>query len=148
MASKQSSHNALSLLVVEDDKETRGVISLMIPRKFPDVTIHVAANGNQGVELFKEHLPDIVITDINMPGMDGIQMAGEIKSLKADTRFIVLTGYSDKINLEKFCKIGVSDFIVKPLDFKKLFTSIEKCMDEIGLARQKEKNHADLDSGR
>jgi YesN/AraC family two-component response regulator len=123
-------------MVVEDDKSAIEVLSLMIPRKVPDVTIYAADNGKQGVELCKEHAPDIVITDINMPGMDGIQMAEEIKSMKADTRVIVLTGYSDKIHLDKFNDIGINDYILKPIEFKKLFTAIEKCMDEIWLERR------------
>ena len=131
MESISNPHPALSLLVVEDDKVASGSICLMIARKFPDVAIHVAGNGKQGVELCKEQMPDIVITDINMPGMDGIRMAEEIKAMKADTKFIVLTGYSDKEHLDKFSEIGVNAYIVKPIEFVKLFAAIEKCLAEI-----------------
>lgn len=95
-----------------------------------------AENGKIGVDLFNEHRPDIVISDINMPVMDGIKMAGEIKRMKADTRFIVLTAYDYDIYLNKFREIGIRDYMLKPIEFGKLFAAIEKCIDEIMLERQ------------
>ena len=83
------------------------------------------------MDLFKEHAPEIVITDINMPVMDGIEMAAEIKSIKADTRFIVMTAYSDKAYFEKFSEIGFSEYLLKPIQLSTLFAAIEKCFDEI-----------------
>ena len=105
MGSLQNSRPRISLLIVEDDKVASSTfLPHVIARKFPAVTIYVAENGKMGLELFKEHAPDIVITDINMPEMDGIQMAGEIKSIKADTKFIVLTAYSNKDYLSNSAK--------------------------------------------
>ena len=124
----QATHDQRALLLVEDDKATLDILGLMIARKFPGLRIHKAENGKRGVEQFKEHLPDIVLTDINMPEMDGIRMAEEIRSLDNDTKFIVLTAYSDENYLERFSKIGFSDYMLKPLDFKKLFRAIEKCL--------------------
>ena len=122
-----------SLLFVEDDTMVCQVIGSMIARQFTYATVYTAENGQIGLELFKEHTPEIVITDINMPVMDGIEMAGKIKSIKADTKFIVLTGYSDKNYLERFSEIGFEDYIVKPVDLGKLFAAIEKCRAKITL---------------
>ncbi|MCM2359766.1 MAG: response regulator [Geobacteraceae bacterium] len=135
MAQLQHSIPAISLLLAEDDKMASDVTGLIIASKFPDVTIYFAENGRIGVELFKEHMPDIVITDINMPEMDGIEMAGEIKAIKADTRFIVLTGYSDEDYYGKFSQIGFDHYILKPVVFKELFAALEKCIAEIMLNR-------------
>jgi YesN/AraC family two-component response regulator len=129
------SRPALSILIVEDEKMAYTSMLLMITAKFPGVVINFAENGRQGVERFKEQMPDIVITDINMPGMDGFEMAEEIKTFKDDSQFIVLTGYSDKYILEKFSKIGVSDYIVKPIDYKDLFAAIDKCI--AGISRDR-----------
>ena len=137
MESRRSSRPALSLLIVEDDKLASEVTFIMVSQTFPNVTVYSAENGKMGVELFKKHNPDIVITDINMPGMDGIQMASEIKRINTDTKFIVLTGYSDKNYTKKFSEIGINDYIVKPIVFEKLFSSIERCIDEIRLERDK-----------
>jgi YesN/AraC family two-component response regulator len=99
----------------------------MITREFPGITVYTAENGLIGLELFKDHTPEIVITDINMPVMDGIEMAGKIKAIKSDTRFIVLTGYSEKKYSEKFSEIGFYEYIIKPVDINLLFAVIEKC---------------------
>ncbi len=123
--------HALSLLVVDDDKMARDVLSVMITRKFPDSSIYFAEDGRSGVRVFMEHCPDIVITDISMPGMDGIQMAGEIRALKDDAKFIVLTGYTDKDYSQDFSKFGIKEFIMKPIVFGKLFAAIEKCISEM-----------------
>jgi YesN/AraC family two-component response regulator len=123
--------HSISILVVEDDKVTREVIDLMIPKKFPNVTIYTSANGRTGVELFKKHAPGIVITDIQMPDMDGIEMAGEIKAIKPDTKFIVVTAYGNTSYYEKFNKIGFHDFLSKPIEFEKLYAAIGKCIAEI-----------------
>jgi YesN/AraC family two-component response regulator len=117
---------ASTLLVVEDDPETRRLSCSMIARRFPDLAIYDAENGKVGVELYRKHAPDLVITDINMPVMDGIQMAEEIKEIRASAKFIVLTGYSDKSYLERFTGLGVSDYILKPIEFRKLISAIEK----------------------
>lgn len=132
----QHSPPALSMLVAEDDKPAREILCLMIRKKFPHAVVYSAEDGGMGLELFRMHTPDIVVTDVNMPVMDGIRMAEEIKSLKADTKFIVLTAYNEKIFFEKFSEIGFSAYILKPIEFRRLFAAIEKCEAEIIEKRQ------------
>lgn len=121
------SPHSISILVVEDETVIREVMGVMISRKFPGTALLFAENGTRGVELFKEHAPDIVITDIQLPEMDGIEMAGIIKTIKNDTKFIVLTAFSNKEYFDKFNVIGIHDFLAKPIEFEKLFAAIEKC---------------------
>jgi len=135
MEPTQHSSPAITILVVEDDKVTREVLDLMIPKKFPNVSIYSTANGRTGVEFFKKYTPGIVITDIQMPDMDGIEMAGEIKALKPDTKFIVVTAYGNTSYYEKFNKIGFHDFLSKPIEFAKLYAAIETCLAEIASNR-------------
>lgn len=120
-----------SILFVEDDDMVCLSIGHILARHFPDATVYTAQNGLIGLEIFKQHTPGIVITDINMPLMNGIEMAGKIKSIKPETMFIVLTGHSDKDYLERFSAVGFEDYIIKPVDFEKLFASIEKCRHTI-----------------
>src|ERR1035437_8861527 len=120
-----------SILIVEDDKVAREMIGSVVQKKFRDVTIYLAENGRIGVDLFKEHSPEIVITDINMPVMDGIEMANEIKLIKADSKFIVMTAYSNKDYFESFSKIGFCEYLLKPVVFSKLYVAIEKCIAEM-----------------
>lgn len=131
--SPAQAHPSRSLLVVEDDKASRDLLGLMIATKFPEVTIHYAEDGRAGLELFKRHTPFVVITDVNLPEMDGIQMATEIRVLKADTKLIVITAYSDRDYLEKFNRIGFDAYILKPIVFSKLFNAVEDCFAEAGM---------------
>lgn len=125
----------LSIMIVDDDREATKIIGHITAKKFPDATISIADNGKQGLELFEEYRPDIVITDIRMPVMDGIRMARAIKSLKDDTHIIVLTAFNDKASLAEFREIGFYDYLIKPIEFTKLLATLEKCIFEISQGR-------------
>ena len=118
----------ISMLIAEDEELVRNFLGSAIPYKFPDIAIHFAENGRIGVELFIEHSPDIVITDISMPEMDGFQMAVKIKSMKADTQIIVITANCDTSYLNKFSEIGCEDYLLKPIKFSTLFAAIDRCI--------------------
>lgn len=117
-----------SILVAEDDEVTRQVIGIFLTSRYPDAVTHFAENGEIGVELFRQYLPDLVITDIRMPVKDGIRMAEEIRTIKTGAKLIAVSAYCDLEALrERLDKINFQEFLRKPLDFTKLFTAIEKC---------------------
>jgi len=129
MTSDKSQYSPL-LLIVEDDNTTCEIIARMSAKEFPNCTIQTAENGVIGLKLYKEINPDIVITDVNMPVMDGIEMAREIRLINDKATFIVLTAYDDKNYFEKFNEIGFCAYLRKPIDFKELFAAVEKCSAE------------------
>jgi len=131
METLQQSKSAFSVLVVEDDRTALDALCLMIKIKLPDFTVYTAQDGRSGIDVFRKHTPDVIVTDVNMPVMNGMEMAEEIKSIKPDTKFIVLTAYNEKVFFEKFKKIGCSAFIVKPVEFRKLIAAIERCVAEL-----------------
>ncbi len=135
MAVTEKSESVLSLMVVEDDSAALDLLCTMIARKYPNFRVLSAENGEAGLALFSKEEPEIVITDINMPVMDGIEMARAIKAMKPDTRFIVLTAYTNRVYLEKFIEIGFSAYILKPVEFGKLFGAIDNCLAEMTLVR-------------
>ena len=114
------------LLFVEDDTVVCQAIGQMLAMEFPAAKIYTAENGQQGLDLFREYRPQIVITDINMPLMSGIEMAEQIKAVQPDTSFIVLTGYSEKSYLKSFSAIGFYAYIIKPVDLDRLFEVVER----------------------
>lgn len=132
----------ISILYAEDDPVARDILTTLILRRFPGVTMHVAENGAVGLELFQEHRPEIVITDINMPVMNGIRMAGEIKALVPDTTIIAVTAHSDTTYLLNAIEIGINHYVLKPIDHKKLFGIVGKCLTGIGLERQVRQQNA------
>lgn len=115
-----------SVLLVEDEKMLREIISRLVVAKFPQCTIYTAEHGEEGVKLFIEHSPDIVVTDINMPKMDGIEMARKIKAINSNAKLIVLSAHNDYV--EQFEEIGYCAYLPKPFDFDVLTNAIQYCL--------------------
>ena len=127
---------APTLLYVEDDPVTRNLISLMITSNFPDVTLLTAANGQEGLQLFKSHGPDIILTDMMMPLMDGITMAKEIKALNNNAKIIVISAQNDTGYILEAIDIGINHYVLKPINHAKLQAVIKQCLDSIMWERQ------------
>ncbi|HBG08307.1 MAG: hypothetical protein A2075_01545 [Geobacteraceae bacterium GWC2_58_44] len=130
---------SISLMIVEDDENSREILVAILPRKFPDVTVYSAENGRTGLELFKTHTPDIVITDINMPELGGVQMAEKIRAIKPDIKLIVITADTGKVTLEHAVGKGfqVNHVILKPIDIAGLFAVIEECISATALHKSR-----------
>lgn len=122
----------MAVLIVEDDPPALEVLRLMIPRRFPDFRIHLAGDGSAGWEQCLRCQPDIVITDVDMPGMDGLRLTAMIKAWRKRTRVIVLTGYSDPDHLERIRAAGADGYVAKPVDFAKVYDEIGWCLEELG----------------
>jgi CheY-like chemotaxis protein len=139
MEVKANAAQSISMLFVEDDENILELLSSILAVKYPDFTLYTATNGRLGLELFKAHMSDIVITDINMSEMCGVQMSKNIRAIKPETKIIAITGKSGETSLNEECKmhnsdVKVADFdrvIVKPVDISELCTVIEKCVGEI-----------------
>jgi YesN/AraC family two-component response regulator len=123
----------ISILYVEDDKVTLELLTTILADKFPDVALYSAINGRTGLELYKKYMPDIVITDINMPELNGVQMINKIRAIKPDMQFIVLTSDNGKATMEYAVGKGfeIDHYILKPVDFRVLFAAIESCLCKI-----------------
>jgi len=130
-----SIQKTLKVLIVEDDPAALYSIETILRRKYPDVVFYPAVDGKTGLQCFKEHLPDIVITDVIMPSMNGCQLAREIRQLKADTKLIMLTGLSDMSDFFKSIMEGITIDcqVAKPIDLLCLLAAIDQCIAEIGI---------------
>jgi PAS domain S-box-containing protein len=136
MESLQDPPKALSLLIVEDDTAAIESLQLSIALKYPGCTVHSAENGQVGLELYQRYLPDIVITDINMPVMNGIQMSSKIKQLHPGAAIIAATAVCDAGFLMDAIRIGISRYLLKPVEFGALFESIDDCFARITMERR------------
>jgi len=121
-----------SMLLVEDDKTNLDLLASILPRKFPGVELFTAENGVKGLQAFQTHLPDLVITDINMPEMNGVLMIDEIRAIAPGTRIIFLTGDTGNRSLKDSVAKGfvIDHLVLKPVNFADLFAAIEQCMGE------------------
>ena len=124
------------LLYVEDEQITRDAVGTMIGRRFPELAIHLAENGAQGLERFRECGADIVITDIKMPVMHGIEMARQIMALQPNTQVIVTSAHSDMEFFIESIELGVARYVMKPIDMGKLFAALEEIIARLNLERE------------
>jgi len=115
----------LTVLYVEDDPEIRKHASQFLTR--PVGSLIIAADGLEGLEAFKTHNPDIVITDILMPKMDGLAMAAEILGIAPSVPIIVATAFELTDYLIRAINIGIEKYVVKPVDSQLLFKSLLEC---------------------
>jgi PAS domain S-box-containing protein len=124
----------LSVLLVEDDKLSLYVYSEFMRNVVTDV--YLASDGLEGLELFKERRPHIIITDIRMPGMDGLAMIREIKKIDPDVKVIMISGHSEADYFIRSIDLGVDGYLLKPVDNKRLENKIIELGRNI-LLRQK-----------
>ncbi|KJR40463.1 response regulator receiver modulated diguanylate cyclase [Candidatus Magnetoovum chiemensis] len=115
----------LTILYVEDDDSVRESLDMFLKRRFKHVL--TAPDGRSGLNMFKEHRPDIVITDLQMPIMNGLEMSASIKEISKDTPIIVTTAFSEMPYLVKSIELGIEKYIKKPIIKDELIESLIKC---------------------
>ena len=108
------------ILIVEDETLIREMLKEVFLSIYQNV--YTAENGEKGLALYQEVLPDLVITDIKMRIMDGLTMIEKIKQIDDHQNFIVITAYSDKEHLKRARNLGITNLLIKPIDLKDLIT--------------------------
>ena len=133
MAAQPHDLSGLSLLYVEDEADARGMVSRMLVMNYPQLRLYAAENGLAGLDLYREHHPDLIMTDINMPVMDGIRMSREIKAINPEALIIAVTAHSDTSYLLHAIEIGIHHYVLKPINYDELFGAIDRILDQISL---------------
>jgi CheY-like chemotaxis protein len=121
-----------TLLFVEDDSATREMVARMLKKN--GFHCIVAKNGHEGLELYRRHLPEIVLSDIMMPIMSGLEMARAIRAEAPEAQFIFMTAVGDSRFILEAIDIGVAQYVVKPVVLSKLLAAISQC---VGILRLK-----------
>lgn len=117
----------LKLAIIDDDRIIRRWLTHSVPWEQAGCELSGAASdGEQGLRLIEKERPHIVISDIKMPFMDGIQMAKIAKRQYPETEFILLTGFDDDLYIKKASEIKVSDYVFKPVDKETLLEKVRK----------------------
>jgi len=128
--------SATTLLYVEDDVETQEPVIQIMRLKFPQINLLLAQNGQEGLDLYTKNSPDIVLTDVRMPIIDGIQMARKIKELNKDALIIVLSAANESDHILEAIDIGINNYVLKPLNMERFISALEQCLDKIYLREQ------------
>lgn len=123
-----------NILLVDDEPGIRKVLRISLEEM--GYRVHTAENGEQALRLFRENQPLIVLTDIKMPGMDGIDVLRKIKQENPETEVIVITGHGDMDLAIRSLKNEATDFITKPIDDKELQNALQKSENNLTI-RQK-----------
>jgi len=120
------------LFIAEDMDIIRNTLKNSIDWAELDVIVSGAAsNGKEALELFEEEVPQILLTDIRMPIMDGIRLIIEVKEKYPAIECIILTGYTDFNYAQNAIKLGVRDYVLKPVNIDELKASVKKAIDNI-----------------
>lgn len=115
----------LTVLYVEDDPDVRRQFELFLNRRCG--TVLSASNGREGLALFGERMPHVVITDIQMPGMDGLEMLAEIRKTDLAVPCIVTTAFEQPDYLMRSIDVGVDKYVIKPVIGDRLFDALLSC---------------------
>ncbi len=123
-----------SILLVDDEEGIRKVLGISLT----DMGYHVttAANGQQALGIFKKEGPSIVLTDIKMPEMDGIELLRRIKAHNPDTEVIMISGHGDMDLAIKSVKYEATDFVTKPINDDILEIALQRAQERIAVRRQ------------
>jgi DNA-binding NtrC family response regulator len=115
-----------TILIVDDEKDFCTILSDSLSQdKYRVVT---AFNGKTGLELAKKERPDLMLLDIKMPGMDGIEVLRKIKKMKREIAVIMFTGYGTLETAREAMKLGAYDYVTKPVDLFLLKSLVEEVL--------------------
>jgi two-component system NtrC family response regulator len=123
--------NKKSILIIDDDKSLRRVIEFQLGEE--GYRVLAADSGMSGLEMFQENEVDLVITDIQMPGIDGIELLKRIKTISSDAMVIIITAYGSIQSAVEAMRHGAFDYITKPFDKSELKLKVEKSLKMKGL---------------
>ncbi|MGI6010290.1 MAG: response regulator [Ruminococcus sp.] len=133
----------MKVIIVDDEKKLCQLIQYLINWEKLNLTVAgVAYNGIDALKLIEETRPDIVITDIKMPGCDGLELIERVQARKYDVHFIIISGYEDFEYARKAIRYGVRDYLSKPIQEDELEEVLQRVIAERTEQEEKEKNVA------
>lgn len=127
--------NAGEILIVDDEEKLRGSLKKML--EMDGFQVITAGNGQEGLELLHSHSIDIAIIDLVMPGTDGMWLINKVNESNLNPGLIVVTGYGTLEIAVKSMKMGVWEFIQKPVDYEMMNIAIMRSLEKLSLLRNK-----------
>ncbi len=122
----------LKVIIADDEKWVRAAIKTLIPFEKLDMKLAgEASNGIEALELCRLHEPDIILTDIMMPGLTGLDLIKELKRSRSQVKIAIISGYSDFEYAKTAMKSGITDYLLKPLEENELLQVLERFKKEI-----------------
>lgn len=136
----------IKLVIADDERLIREGIRYGIDWNMLGIEIvGEAATGREALEMIEKHQPHLLFTDIRMPGLNGLELIKQANQAKKNIKTVILSGYNDFSYAQDAIKLGVKDFLLKPLDDQELYITLKRVIEEIneeqiaGLEKEKRK---------
>lgn len=132
-----SAKNKLTVLIADDVQETRRSVRLMLALNPKVLVVATATDGQQAIEKAREHHPDLVVMDINMPKLDGLAAFKEISQIYPDTGCIIMTADQDTTPLGTAMSLGAQEYLLKPFSIEELNEAVDRAALAVAASREK-----------
>ncbi len=136
----------IKLLYVEDEISTREQITRVLSNR--GYHLISCENGQAGLDAYCELRPDIVLTDIMMPVMNGLEMSRRIRIFDPEAQIVCMTAFSETSYLMQAINIGISQFVLKPVEFSRLLAALDHCLHIIELKKRQRTLEAEAQRSR
>ncbi len=143
MKTTQDYAKECTVLFIDDVDHVRELVERMLKRLFK--AVYIAANGKEGLTIYREQRPDLIITDINMPEMDGLEMIDTIRKEDIEQKIIILSAHNDHSFFEKAINHKVDGYLIKPIDMDMLMKAVDNSVRLTVQKRQLEEFTAHLE---
>src|SRR6266446_3421775 len=131
------------VLIVDDDRQVRDVLhQIFLAAGYKCV---LAKDGDEGLQVFKAGRPPLVVTDLKMPGITGVELLQQVRAVDDDVAVIVLTGAADVKTAIASLKLGAHDFIMKPVNMDELLIATERALERRQLLIERREYHERLE---
>jgi YesN/AraC family two-component response regulator len=137
-------HKKMRVLIADDIQETRRNTRLMLATIDDVEVVAIASNGMQALQLTKEHHPDIVFLDINMPEMDGLTAYSEMLKIYPDIGCVIISAEKDTTTLRTAMSIGVQEYLIKPFTVDELEAAVARVQQRVEQTRKKLEQNTQL----
>ena len=118
-----------TILIIEDEEDILSLLSGLLESE--NYHVITAGNGRSGIEKFQDHNPDLIITDVRMPIMDGIEVLREVKTKESDTEVIILTGHGSEADRKICMELGAFAYLHKPVDIELLSKTLKEANEKV-----------------
>ncbi len=124
------------ILIIEDEQSIRNVLRNILKDENANYQVDEAANGKEGVEMLRKEAYDLIMSDIKMPGLDGIEVLERARTLSPDSAIVMISGHGDIDTAVECIKKGAFDYIPKPPDLNRLLNTVRLALDRISLVEE------------
>lgn len=123
----------IRLLIVDDERLEREGVKYLLSQEKKEWRIYEASNGKDALQILREEEIDLLLTDIKMPHMDGLELTSKAKELYPELPVVIFSGYSDFAFAQEAMRYGVTEYVLKPVDpeeFHKIIQKTESMISE------------------